>query len=566
MRVRELKWLSLIIPLLLSFALIDVSSSPGTIVYVDPPGVIDDSLQAPSTFTVSLDVSDVENLFSWQAYLSWDPSVLQVNSWLFGDFLKGNPDEAKEVVPYDDLTEPAFTETKSPSSNTPGAGGGWTNPLFAYSDNKFYATCNTPDADHVYGAYAFSTGSLTEVTSLEVGTKSYCPETDLSERDRIDLEVSNDGGSTWGPTHEIPSSETELLIWTDVTSDFSWTPAMLTNFKARVRYKQVGASATTVYLNWIPARVLDTLQVDNPVLSHDNNLDSYASFQYSQRDASFVIGNSTGDPYYDSTILQVDLKVRYEATASSLNDKYRILYYGGSYANPTPPAKHTLVDWTSAASPLATHVWTNPTNPYGGSWKWADVKKLQIEFQTDKQGGDPTAVFDLYEVWLTVTYVRPTYTTYYLDNPAGYIFLMASTQGSYPLGIYGSGWLADVTFQVLSYGYTGIDINETISALYTPQDVAIPFTPQDGYFNNLIPGDMTDDTPGVPPDAPDGDSDGFDLGAFADAYGSIAGQPRFNILADLTDNSPGVPPDLPDGDVDGFDLGVFADNYGRSIP
>jgi len=530
MRVRELKWLSLIIPLLLSFALIDVSSNPGTIVYVDPPSVIDDSLQAPSTFTVSLDVSDVSNLFSWQANMSWDPSVLQVNSWLFGDFLKGNPDEAKEVVPYDDLTEPAFAQTKSPTTNTPGAGGGWTNPLFAYSNNIFYATCNTPDADHVYGGYAFSTGSLTEVTSLEVGTKSYCPETELSERDRIDLEVSNDGGTTWGPTHEIPSSETELLIWTDVTSDFSWTPAMLTNFKARVRYKQVGATATTVYLNWIPARVLDTLYVDNPVLSHDSNPDSYASFQYSQRDASFVIGNGTGDPYYDSTILRVDLKVRYEATASALSDAYRILYYGDSFYNPTPPAKYTLVDWTSAASPLATHVWTsgvNLTNPFGGSWKWTHVKKMQIEFQTDKQGGDPAAVFDLYEAWLTVTYIRPTYTTYYLDNTAGYIFLMASTQGTYPLGIYGSGWLANVTFQVLAYGYTAIDIDDPMTTLYNPAYGAIPFTPQNGYFRNLYPGDIT-------PDKYVGSGDASILNG---AYGTWRGDPLYVREADFDDDT-----------------------------
>ncbi len=71
---------------------------------------------------------------------------------------------------------------------------------------------------------------------------------------------------------------------------------------------------------------------------------------------------------------------------------------------------------------------------------------------------------------------------------------------------------------------------------------------------------MQGDTLGTPPDK---DVDRYDFGAFADAYGSSLGDPRYNRLADLQGDTAGT---LPDGDVDRYDFGAFADNYGRSIP
>jgi len=142
---------------------------------------------------------------------------------------------------------------------------------------------------------------------------------------------------------------------------------------------------------------------------------------------------------------------------------------------------------------------------------------------------------------------------------------------------YGPGTLAYVDFNVTGYGTSDIEFSATAqqsSKLIDGFNDAIIDAFRDfewnqigyGYFSNLIPGDMTDDTPGVLPDAPDGDVDGFDLGAFADAYGTSEGDPDFDHLGDVTDDSPGVPPDLPDGDIDGFDLGVFADYYGTTLP
>ncbi len=152
----------------------------------------------------------------------------------------------------------------------------------------------------------------------------------------------------------------------------------------------------------------------------------------------------------------------------------------------------------------------------------------------------------------------------YGDALAGWVLMMESAIGDYP-GKTGSGWLGNLTFSVADYGYTLLDIDHALTYV----SVRNPFPPppvlqidpvkENGYFSNMIPGDMVGDTPGSPPD---GDVDWFDFGDFAAAYGSTIGQPNYNPLADLVGDTSGSPPD---GDVDWFDFGDFASNYGRSI-
>ena len=139
-----------------------------------------------------------------------------------------------------------------------------------------------------------------------------------------------------------------------------------------------------------------------------------------------------------------------------------------------------------------------------------------------------------------------------------------------------TGGLVSIEFEIVGYGWTYLNItasgtlptmllNSTGDALAYYRQL-VPIFPSDGYFRNVIFGDMTDDSlVGVGP--PDGDVDGFDLGVFAGAFGASVGLPKYYHLGDLTDDSlVGVGP--PDGDIDGFDLGVFAGNFGRitSIP
>ena len=146
-------------------------------------------------------------------------------------------------------------------------------------------------------------------------------------------------------------------------------------------------------------------------------------------------------------------------------------------------------------------------------------------------------------------------------NDAGYAWIAESVLGEYP-GVGGNGSLASFEFIVVGYGSTDLNISLTgplETGLLDSAGSELTFTPKNGYFSNTIPGDIMGDTVGSPPD---GDVDMYDLGEFADAYGSHEGEPEYNELADLMGDTAGSPPD---GDVDMYDLGVFADNYGRSI-
>ncbi len=71
-----------------------------------------------------------------------------------------------------------------------------------------------------------------------------------------------------------------------------------------------------------------------------------------------------------------------------------------------------------------------------------------------------------------------------------------------------------------------------------------------------IPGDIQGDPTDPDPSIADGDVDWFDFGAFAIAYGTSLGNPKYNPQCDFNLND----------QIDWFDFGDFAANYGKSTP
>jgi len=67
--------------------------SSSTTVLADPPHVLNASLQAASTFTVNVNISDVSDLFTWQINLNWNASILNVSRILPGEFLARSVNE-----------------------------------------------------------------------------------------------------------------------------------------------------------------------------------------------------------------------------------------------------------------------------------------------------------------------------------------------------------------------------------------------------------------------------------------------------------------------------------------
>lgn len=68
------------------------NASPDTVLYVEPPSIVDPTLTPGTSFTVDVMISDVEYLYAWQVNMSFNPDVLRIFDIVEGDFLKVQPE------------------------------------------------------------------------------------------------------------------------------------------------------------------------------------------------------------------------------------------------------------------------------------------------------------------------------------------------------------------------------------------------------------------------------------------------------------------------------------------
>lgn len=256
----------------------------------------------------------------------------------------------------------------------------------------------------------------------------------------------------------------------------------------------------------------------------DKNLITYSDFQYSEVDGFYTLYKFGVDPIStDSIIKRVDINMRYEAAASAGGDMYRIVY------NTTFTAKKTLVDWTSDETSLSTYVWDDLEAPTADGWQWTeDVDGLCVSVETDRVGGDTSAVFKWYEVWLTIVYERPT--TVNTDIKTSGVIFGGGIIGTY-IGTYGSGLLGTMEFTVLSEGNTDIDIEGVIGTLHltyythsTDPGIAVYVTTENGYFFEPWPEDVY----------PDGIIDIRDVAIVGINYGKTEGEPAVWVKSPST--------------------------------
>ncbi len=236
------------------------------------------------------------------------------------------------------------------------------------------------------------------------------------------------------------------------------------------------------------------------------------------------------------------------------------------------PAIYISPDWAHTADP-ASAIGTNYTisvyTDYTGDDVWG--YEFTLTYNANVLAGVEVVNGDLIteDVATTMPFVGEFNDTLGMLDLTGNSFYV-SDPASVPV-TSGPGTLANVTFEVVGYGISNITLgDETILIGYDDileeefiiidETTPDPGHMGDGFFKNIILGDIQGDTPGTPPD---GDCDRYDFFAFLDHYGSSIGDPNYNILADLQGDTPGT---LPDGDVDRYDFFTFLDNYGRSYP
>lgn len=505
----------LVLIFLLSMITVNIgTATPTAVISVEPEKITGN---VGETFTVDFIVSDLtSNCYSWQIYVQYDASIVNYSRWVEGPFLKGNPATTLDDRALDHFSDPYAEYEKTPTTWS----GTWTNPGAVTASDDNYATSNTPDASEIYGDFGFPDTTMLSIYKVDVVVESKWDDEDQdpdTDKDEIYVQVSNDGGTTWGSIHKVLGGAADYIMTMDVTNDFAWTPDMLSdaNFMVKTTYHQVGVNATMFSVDLLNVRAIDALPVDLPAAAHDGVLGSYASFPYGFVDGFFVVGNFIGDPVStESVIKKVDVKVRYSATASTLSDLYRIVYYVGTPG--TPGTKVTLVDWTSASAGLQTYVWEDVEEPTDGKWGWTeDIAQVHMAFETDRVGGDSAAIIDLYEAWVTIVYEIQTFTMESIL--ASSIAISSATVGDY-YGMSGTGLLASMEFTINSMGTTAIDIHGVVGPnvftyLLTRTASKIPSTQEDGLFFEPWPEDVY----------PDGIIDVRDLAIVGLHYGMIAG-------------------------------------------
>jgi hypothetical protein len=156
------------------------------------------------------------------------------------------------------------------------------------------------------------------------------------------------------------------------------------------------------------AHTITGVTVANPAYAYDNNLGTYAQFDYDDVVGSFAVTTFTTPS--SNLIHTVDIKMHYEADSGGSGENYRIVFYvGGSSAT-------ILQDWTNAAYGPATRTWASQTEPNDGAWSWTDISNLRIVVETGTGGGGADRIYE-HEAWVTVTTITYTPGTIFV-NPA----------------------------------------------------------------------------------------------------------------------------------------------------
>ena len=117
------------------------------------------------------------------------------------------------------------------------------------------STLNGTGAWKTYG-FALQNGAI--ITDVLVQADFFAS----NSRGFLDVKVSGNNGTTYGPSHVVGGNTAEQTFNISVTSDLSWTPSMLNNGNFRVNatcFKSpTGGPNPTCNLDWIPVTVTYT--------------------------------------------------------------------------------------------------------------------------------------------------------------------------------------------------------------------------------------------------------------------------------------------------------------------
>ena len=142
--------------------------------------------------------------------------------------------------------------------------GTWIYPLNATASDDLYTSANltvVTKTQELLG-YNTTTTGWAGISRVEVGIEA---KTETGGDDQVGIQVYT--GRTWSPEYKVNITSTDdTFRWIDVTGTLSWLPAMVQegNVRARIKYIQVGGTATPIYVDWLPIRITPTNPTDIP--------------------------------------------------------------------------------------------------------------------------------------------------------------------------------------------------------------------------------------------------------------------------------------------------------------
>jgi len=178
-------------------------------------------------------------------------------------------------VEFDYVVDPTLTNNPTDYIDS---GSDWTGETEGFSDGGGYAEATAQNKYLIYYNYSFVIPTGSAINSVRVRVDQWASD----GNDFFTVEVSWDGGGTWGSATSLTASSTELTSWVNVTSNTTWTVGKLnnTNFQVRLRTQSSGKPASYYRIDWAPVEVIYTEPISALSVSLNKPIDYWNSNSY----------------------------------------------------------------------------------------------------------------------------------------------------------------------------------------------------------------------------------------------------------------------------------------------
>jgi len=278
-----------------SVAVINVHAQ-GAVLYINPPSIIDLNKGANTYFGVDINVADVENLWSYDFQINWDPTLLNYSTAPQTGWLQN--------MNFTDTASTAWVTSTTVTSGTP-----------TYGYDSTMGNRAVPSYRHRANSTASQTANIAFVTEQSFEYFSGLPSANPKFSYAYRLTGNSISSSVLTVTLVKPDASTLVIDTVSLSSPTAWTyktslAINAQNFLQRGTYKiqlksvsqtsLVGAS-NYIQVNWddVGLRIVTANVVEGPFLQNGGS--TYIAIRRNQTAGWIYITNTLqGQPYIDA--------------------------------------------------------------------------------------------------------------------------------------------------------------------------------------------------------------------------------------------------------------------------